>query len=130
MLPAVRSVLNVSLQCDQDCLEEALIEDSLFYPIATVRPPPCPPAASFNLALRAQNLYNNLTYMYPESNIWIIGHSLGGAIGSLLGATFGAPVVAFEAPGDRMASQRLHLPQPVRLPAGAPAPPRMPLAVS
>lgn len=32
---------------------------------------------------------------------------------SLLGVTFGAPVVAFEAPGDRMASRRLHLPQPV-----------------
>lgn len=33
---------------------------------------------------------------------------------SLLGATFGAPVVAFEAPGERMAASRLHLPSPVR----------------
>ena len=60
-----------------------------------------------------QNLYYNLTYMYPESNIWIIGHSLGGALASLLGVTFGAPVVAFESPGEKMASGRLHLPQPV-----------------
>ncbi|KAF9041958.1 alpha/beta-hydrolase [Hymenopellis radicata] len=80
-------------KCDRDCLETALIEDSLFYPIGT-------------------NLYNNLTYMYPESNIWVIGHSLGGALASLVGVTFGAPVVAFEAPGERMASRRLHLPSP------------------
>jgi len=53
--------------------------------------------------------------MYPDSNIWMIGHSLGGALAGLLGATFGAPVVTFEAPGDKMAAQRLHLPSPVSL---------------
>ncbi|KAF5341707.1 hypothetical protein D9611_001835 [Ephemerocybe angulata] len=82
-------------KCHNDCVEEALVEDSLFYPIGT-------------------NLYNNLTYMYPTSNIWFIGHSLGGALASLLGATFGNPVVTFESPGERLASTRLHLPQPVR----------------
>jgi lipase ATG15 len=51
--------------------------------------------------------------MYPNSNIWITGHSLGGALASLLGVTFGAPVVAFEAPGEKMAAGRLHLPMPV-----------------
>ncbi|KAK2460950.1 hypothetical protein APHAL10511_007420 [Amanita phalloides] len=80
-------------KCHQDCLEEALLEDGLFYPIGT-------------------NLYNNLTYMYPDSIIWIIGHSLGGGVASLLGATFGAPVVAFESPGERLAASRLHLPSP------------------
>ncbi|KAL0954411.1 hypothetical protein HGRIS_003397 [Hohenbuehelia grisea] len=80
-------------RCDQDCVEDALTEDSLFYPVGT-------------------NLYNNLTYMYPNSNIWVVGHSLGGGLASLIGATFGAPVVAFEAPGERMAAQRLHLPTP------------------
>lgn len=50
--------------------------------------------------------------MYPESNIWVIGHSLGGALAGLLGATFGVPVVAFEAPGEKMAAGRLHLPSP------------------
>ncbi|KII85099.1 hypothetical protein PLICRDRAFT_331313 [Plicaturopsis crispa FD-325 SS-3] len=80
-------------QCHQDCVEQALIEDSLFYPIGT-------------------NLYNNLTYMYPESNIWIIGHSLGGALASLIGVTFGTPAVGFEAPGEKMAAARLHLPSP------------------
>ncbi|TEB33345.1 alpha/beta-hydrolase [Coprinellus micaceus] len=83
-------------KCDLDCLEKALVHDSLFYPIGT-------------------NLYNNLTYMYPESTVWLIGHSLGGALASLLGATFGNPVVTFESPGERLASTRLHLPQPPSL---------------
>ncbi|ELU40878.1 lipase domain-containing protein [Rhizoctonia solani AG-1 IA] len=48
--------------------------------------------------------------MYPGAQIWLIGHSLGGSLASLMGATFGAPVVAFEAPGEKMAAQRLHLP--------------------
>lgn len=82
-----------SSKCDQNCLEASLIEQSLFYPIGT-------------------NLYNNLTYMYPDSDIWIIGHSLGGALAGLLGVTFGMPTVTFESPGEKLASQRLHLPQP------------------
>jgi len=59
-----------------------------------------------------KNLYNNITYMYPQSNIWLIGHSLGGGLASLLGITFGAPAVTFEAPGEKMAAGRLHLPSP------------------
>lgn len=61
-----------------------------------------------------QNLYNNISSMYPNANIWVIGHSLGGSLASLLGITFGAPVVTFEPPGERMAAKRLHLPSPVR----------------
>ncbi|EMD33948.1 ATG15B [Gelatoporia subvermispora B] len=79
--------------CDQTCLETALTEESLFYGVGT-------------------NLYNNLSYMYPEANIWLTGHSLGGALASLLGTTFGTPVVAYEAPGERLAASRLHLPSP------------------
>ncbi|KAF8597775.1 alpha/beta-hydrolase [Ceratobasidium sp. AG-I] len=80
-------------KCDQNCLEESLEQDSLFYPVGV-------------------NLYNNLTFMYPDAKIWVVGHSLGGALASLIGVTFGAPTVAFEAPGERMAAQRLHLPIP------------------
>lgn len=50
--------------------------------------------------------------MYPTSTIWLVGHSLGGALASLLGTTFGLPAVAFEAPGERLAAKRLHLPLP------------------
>lgn len=100
-------------KCDQDCLEHALIEDSLFYPIGTVSQSPSHTRVPTSTNLRFKNLYNNLTYIYPEANIWVIGHSLGGALSSLLGATFGAPTVTFEAPGAKMAAQRLHLPMPV-----------------
>jgi lipase ATG15 len=60
----------------------------------------------------SQNLYNNVSYMYPNANIWLSGHSLGGALSSLIGVTFGAPVVAFEAPAEKLAAARLHLPSP------------------
>lgn len=50
--------------------------------------------------------------MYPDANVWLVGHSLGGALASLLGTTFGFPAVAFESPGERLAAQRLHLPMP------------------
>ena len=97
--------------CDQTCIENSLIEDSLFYPIGTVK------SSTFNddsaYIPYSQNLYNNVSYMYPEANIWFVGHSLGGALASLVGVTFGTPVVAFEAPGERRAAQRLHLPSPV-----------------
>ncbi|KAF8802959.1 alpha/beta-hydrolase [Phlegmacium glaucopus] len=80
-------------RCDSQCVQDALVDEGLFYPIGL-------------------NLYNNITYMYPHANIWLTGHSLGGGLAALLGATFGAPVVAFEAPAERMASRRLHLPSP------------------
>ncbi|TCD64148.1 putative lipase atg15 [Steccherinum ochraceum] len=69
------------------------IQDSLFYNVGV-------------------NLINNLTMTFPTSTIWLVGHSLGGALASLLGTTFGLPAVAFEAPGERLAAHRLHLPLP------------------
>ncbi|KAL5490647.1 ATG15_1 [Sanghuangporus weigelae] len=80
-------------KCDQTCLQNALTDESLFYNVAV-------------------NLYHNVTYMYPDADIWLTGHSLGGALASLTGATFGVPVVAFEAPGEKLAASRLHLPSP------------------
>ena len=71
-------------------------------------------------ALRQQNryyraaidLYTNVTELYPDSHVWLAGHSLGGAVTSLLGLTFGLPTVTFEAPGDNLAAKRLGLPAP------------------
>lgn len=69
------------------------------------------------LACLLQNLIKDLTILYPTSDVWLVGHSLGGALASLLGTTFGLPSVAFEAPGERLAAKRLHLPLPPSLPS-------------
>ncbi|RXW19553.1 hypothetical protein EST38_g6288 [Candolleomyces aberdarensis] len=81
-------------KCDQQCVQDSLArQEELFYPIGL-------------------HLFNNVSYMYPDANIWLTGHSLGGALSSLIGVTFGAPVVAFEAPAEKLAATRLHLPSP------------------
>ncbi|EGV62826.1 hypothetical protein CANTEDRAFT_108669 [Yamadazyma tenuis ATCC 10573] len=85
--------------CNQDCLEKELVRKDRFYQAVL-------------------DVYRNVTAMYNPDvyDIWLTGHSLGGALASLLGRTYGLPVVAFEAPGEMLASQRLHLPQPPGFP--------------
>ncbi|KAF8969625.1 Alpha/Beta hydrolase protein [Flammula alnicola] len=92
-------------RCDSQCLTDALVQDSLFYSIGVT-------------------LIDDLLKIYPDSNVWLVGHSLGGALASLLGATYGLPAVAFEAPGERLAASRLHLPlpPPISFPAPKPKP--------
>lgn len=48
-------------------------------------------------------------HKYPDTLFWLVGHSMGGAIASLIGARFSLPTVTFEAPGDRLAAMRLGL---------------------
>lgn len=81
--------------CNQDCLEKELTRRDRYYQAVL-------------------DIYRNVTDIYlPDTHdIWITGHSLGGSLGSLLGRTYGHPVVAFEAPGELLATKRLHLPQP------------------
>jgi lipase ATG15 len=79
--------------CDNTCLKSSLTAEDRYYHASL-------------------QLYYNVTKMYPDSNIWVVGHSLGGAISSLLGQTFGLPVITFEAPGEALASDRLGLPKP------------------
>lgn len=79
--------------CNQTCLVKALKNENRYYKSAI-------------------ELYTNITELYPTSNVWLVGHSLGGAVSSLLGLTFGLPVVTFEAPGEALAARRLGLPSP------------------
>lgn len=60
----------------------------------------------------AQELYHNVTALYPDADVWLTGHSLGGVVTALLGLTFGLPTLTFETFPDAMAAERLGLPTP------------------
>ncbi|GBC35993.2 autophagy associated lipase Atg15 [Rhizophagus irregularis DAOM 181602=DAOM 197198] len=85
-------------RCNQDCLEKSVDEDELYFAITL-------------------NMVDRIMKEFPKSVIWITGHSLGGALSSLIGLTYNIPAVAFESPGDRLPARRLHLPHPPALPA-------------
>ena len=57
-----------------------------------------------------QEIYQAVQDEYKNAKIWLTGHSLGGALASLVSQTLYVPTVTFEIPGDRLASRRLHLP--------------------
>lgn len=86
-----------SYQCNQNCIEREMRRPDRYYKAAL-------------------EIYRNVTAIYPSSEIWVTGHSLGGALASLLGRTYGLPAVTFEAPGELLPSRRLHLPVPPGLP--------------
>jgi lipase ATG15 len=79
--------------CNQTCLVAALRDENRYYRAAL-------------------DLYANVTALYPGATVWAVGHSLGGSVASLLGLTYGLPVVTFEAPGEALAASRLGLPAP------------------
>ncbi|BAP71283.1 putative lipase ATG15 [Kluyveromyces marxianus] len=87
-----------SYTCDETCLEKELNRKDRYYQAVL-------------------DIYRTVIEDHPNAAIWITGHSLGGALASLLGRTFGAPAVAFEAPGELLATRRLHLPIPPGLPS-------------
>ena len=79
--------------CNKTCLTKALKMKNRYYQASL-------------------ELYGNVTELYPTSDIWLTGHSLGGAVTSLLGLTFGLPVTSFEAYGEALAAARLGIPSP------------------
>lgn len=87
-----------SKTCDESCLEKELRREDRYYQAVI-------------------DIYMDVLEEHPNAAIWLTGHSLGGALASLVGRTFGHPVVAFEAPGELLASKRLHLPFPPGLPS-------------
>jgi lipase ATG15 len=80
-------------KCNQDCLEASLSSENIYFSSIT-------------------SLFLDLETKYPDATIWLVGHSLGGAIAALVGQIFAVPVITFQAPGDRLAATRLHLPMP------------------
>lgn len=83
--------------CNQNCLEQSLRHPDRYYKAVL-------------------DIYRDVKKFYPDSEVWVTGHSLGGALSSLLGRTYGLPVVTFESPGEMLATKRLHLPSPPGLP--------------
>lgn len=79
--------------CNNTCVVQALMDEHRYY-------------------TAARELYSNVTERYPDSTIWLTGHSLGGAVTSLLGLTYGLPAITFEAVPEAIAASRLGLPVP------------------
>lgn len=79
--------------CNNTCVVQALRQENRYY-------------------MAARELYSNVTELYPNSNVWMTGHSLGGAVTSMLGLTYGLPVVTFEAVPEALPVGRLGLPVP------------------
>jgi lipase ATG15 len=86
--------------CNSTCLDGALRERNRYYHAA-------------------RDLYHNVTQLYPEADIWLAGHSLGGSVSSLLGMTYGLPVITFEAVPEALPAKRLGLPTPPGYNVGA-----------
>ena len=85
--------MSSAYDCNSTCLVQALKQKNRYYHAAI-------------------ELYGNVTDMYPDANVWLAGHSLGGSVASLLGLTFGLPTITFEAPGEALPAARLGLPTP------------------
>ena len=81
--------------CNATCLTQELLQKDRYYPTAIA-------------------IMQNITSWYPNATFWVVGHSLGGAIASLVGLAFNMPSVAFEAPPQRLAAQRLGIVIPPR----------------
>lgn len=79
--------------CNNTCVVDALRGENRYY-------------------MAARELYSNVTELYPGSDVWLTGHSLGGAVSAMLGLTYGLPVVTFEAVPEALPAGRLGLPVP------------------
>ncbi|ORY95716.1 Alpha/Beta hydrolase protein [Syncephalastrum racemosum] len=78
-------------QCNLQCLYDNISHNELYYTLA-------------------MEIYEAVQDEYKNATIWLTGHSLGGALASLVSQTLYVPTVTFEIPGDQLASRRLHLP--------------------
>ncbi|KAH6715469.1 Alpha/Beta hydrolase protein [Leptodontidium sp. MPI-SDFR-AT-0119] len=79
--------------CNLTCLKKSLKKENRYY-------------------AAARSLYSNVTAMYPDSEVWMSGHSLGGSVSAMIGLTYGKPVLTFQAVPDALPANRLGLPVP------------------
>ncbi|TPX55878.1 hypothetical protein PhCBS80983_g04942 [Powellomyces hirtus] len=79
--------------CNKTCLAEAARYNESYYDLA-------------------QDIYLATRELNPDATIWVAGHSLGGALASLVAVTNKVPCFAFEAPGELSFARRLGLINP------------------
>lgn len=79
--------------CNLTCLKKSLKKENRYY-------------------AAGRHLYNNVTALYPDANVWLAGHSLGGAVSAMLGLTYGVPALTFQSVPDALPANRLGLPVP------------------
>ncbi|KAI9020385.1 Alpha/Beta hydrolase protein, partial [Hyaloraphidium curvatum] len=61
----------------------------------------------------AEEIVRYLQHLHPRASVWLVGHSLGGALAGITAQTLGLPAFAFEAPGDALFAARLGIvPEP------------------
>lgn len=77
-------------QCSSSCVTESLLQSDSYYDIAMY-------------------IMGRIQIMYPNATYWVVGHSLGGSLASLVGLTLNIPAVTFEAPPERLAAERIGL---------------------
>ena len=66
---------NGSGRCGMTCVESSLLDEDLFYSVGLVSNCDFIKVGTVWLTKSSQNLYNNITYMYPHATIWLIGTS-------------------------------------------------------
>ena len=77
-------------ECDSGCLTSSLLRNDSYYD-----------AALF--------VTKQVQRMYPAATFWVVGHSLGGSLASLVGLTLDIPSITFEAPPERLPARRIGL---------------------
>lgn len=77
-------------QCDSNCLTSAILQNETYYD-----------AAIF--------VIESAMLTFPKATFWVVGHSLGGSIASLVGLSLNIPAISFEAPPERLPAQRIGL---------------------
>lgn len=79
-----------TFQCNATCLTSEILQENRYY-------------------IGAYQVLQNVTSTFPNANFWVVGHSLGGAMASLMGLTFNIPAVSYEAVPEKLAAKRLGL---------------------
>ncbi|TGO43476.1 hypothetical protein BHYA_0001g01070 [Botrytis hyacinthi] len=92
-LRKVCDCMTATYTCNEMCVSKALKKPNRYYQAAV-------------------ELYGNITEEYPNADVWLTGHSLGGLVTTLVALTFGHPVLTFESVPQALAISRLALPTP------------------